>query len=495
MRKLLRSQRGSAAFATVIALVPLIGAVALGAEAGSWYVSRQQGQNAADAAAYAGALRLSCTIAGATCDTSVDYQARQFAAQNAFCNAGDSYPGCATSLPSRVSRTVQIDIGDYSAGSFTTPAAGTGNAVRARVSQQQPAYLTGVLGLTTPVNIPAQAIALVQNPSKVCGLALGPDPNGGGALKIGGNVTNNGTGCPLMSDASVQFASTPSFTGPGWGVYGATGCSPTSTCASTTVAHNYFMPPAMDPLQGLQSASFNNTFTSTNITGNVGLAQSTCPASIPAGTTKCFPISPNTASTAYRSINVSNGEYYYCSPTTQAKYYFSGGITVNGGGTFACNPGSPVTAYFKAGITVNGGTLTLAAGTYFSNGDISLGGTVTGTSVTLVLLGNSKFTINGGTIDLSAPTTNNFSSALNGVLIDDQSTGAVNINGNGAVRLAGAMYFPKADVSFGGTAQPSNTTCSQVIAKTLNMTGSAYLSTDACLPSTIAYTQVVALVQ
>jgi Flp pilus assembly protein TadG len=216
MRNLLRSQRGSAAFATVIALVPLIGAVALGAEAGSWYVTRQQAQNAADAAAYAGALRLSCTIAGATCEaSSVDSRSREFAAQNAFCNAGDS--ACATiALPSRISRAVQVDIGNYSAGSFTTPAADTGNAVRVRVSQQQPAYLAAVLGATNPVNIPAQAIAMVQNPSKVCGLALGPDPNGGGALKIGGNVTNNGTGCPLMSDASVQLASTPSFTGPGY---------------------------------------------------------------------------------------------------------------------------------------------------------------------------------------------------------------------------------------------------------------------------------------
>src|SRR5262249_49749094 len=154
----------------------------------SWYVTRQHAQNAADAAAYSGALRLACTIAGATCDTdSVDYRGKEFAAQNAFCNSNPNdttpYPGrqCAASLPSGTSQAVQIDIGDYSAGTFTTPPAGNGNAVRARVSQQQPAYLAAVLGLTT-VNIPAQAIAEVQQPSKVCGLALGPDPNGGGAL-------------------------------------------------------------------------------------------------------------------------------------------------------------------------------------------------------------------------------------------------------------------------------------------------------------------------
>ena len=56
MHNLLRCRRGSAAFATVVALVPLIGVVALGAEAGSWYVTKQHAQNAADAAAYSGAL-------------------------------------------------------------------------------------------------------------------------------------------------------------------------------------------------------------------------------------------------------------------------------------------------------------------------------------------------------------------------------------------------------------------------------------------------------
>ena len=56
MRNLLRCRRGTAAFATVIALMPLIGAVSLGGEAASWYVTKQHAQNAADAAAYSGAL-------------------------------------------------------------------------------------------------------------------------------------------------------------------------------------------------------------------------------------------------------------------------------------------------------------------------------------------------------------------------------------------------------------------------------------------------------
>jgi len=442
MRNLLHSRRGSAAFATVIALVPLIGVVALGAEAGSWYVTHQHAQNAADAAAYSGALRLACTIAGAGgagCDTSVDYHGKEFAAQNAFWNSGDTtaYPGTigAPSLPSGISHAVQIAIGDYddNAGTFTTPAAGNGNAVRARVSQQQPAYLAAVLGLTT-VNIPAQAIAAIRNPTKLCALALGPDV---GALKLAGSLSNNGTGCGLMSDSTVQLASTPAFTGSGWAVYGSSGCTPSGTCSAVSVPHNYFMPYALDPLQDLKTASFNSTTGSSQACG---------------------------------------------------KKTITNGIT--------CNL-TPLSTAF-GDLTVNsGGTLNLQAGTYFFyNASVNLGGTVTGTGVTLVLLGSSSLSINGGGVKLSAPTgPRTPTSPLNGVLIDDQATGAVNINGNGAVQLGGAMYFPNTGVSFGGTAQPTNTTCSEVIAKTLTMSGGAYLSTQGCAQATIARSQVVTLVQ
>ena len=64
MHNLLRCRRGSAAFATVVALVPLIGVVALGGEAGSWYVTKQHAQNAADAAAYSGGLKLQLEVVG-----------------------------------------------------------------------------------------------------------------------------------------------------------------------------------------------------------------------------------------------------------------------------------------------------------------------------------------------------------------------------------------------------------------------------------------------
>jgi hypothetical protein len=156
-----------------------------------------------------------------------------------------------------------------------------------------------------------------------------------------------------------------------------------------------------------------------------------------------------------------------------------------------------------------GGTLNFNPGTYFFyNAAISFGGQVScptcssaaGTGVTLVLLGDSSLSISSGAVvNLSAPATNTTSSDLNGVLIDDQapnkSKNAVTVNGGGTVELDGAMYFPNVDVSWGGTTSSTNTTCAEVIANTLTITGNAYMSTGNCAPSTVAKTQVVALVQ
>jgi Putative Flp pilus-assembly TadE/G-like len=450
MHNLLRCRRGSAAFATVVALVPLIGAVALGAEAGSWYVTKQHAQNAADSAAMSGALTIAIQNAAnpAISDSQTyDYRGKQFAAQTAFCNAGNtSYPGsqCASTLPTGTSQTVQIDRGTYASPTWTT--APGGSSVRATVSQQQPAYLAAVLGLST-VNIGATAIAEIKNPKELCVLGLGPSSN---ALTIGGSSTITGNGCGLMSDNTVKYNSTPTFSGSGWAVNAVSGCVASSGHCNIGVPYNYNMLPATNPLKVLDTESFNTR------TGNTSpLTAITCPAGVPVGTNKCYSVTPNSGGTgAYKNLSVSTGDY-----------------------------------------------VTFAAGTYFFyNATIKItGGTVTGTGVTLVLLGDSSVQISGGTVDLSAPASNTFSSALDGVLIDDQapnkSNNAVTVNGGGTVKLGGAMYFPNVDVSWGGTTASTNTTCAEVIANTLTINGNAYMSTQNCAPGTIAYTQVVALVQ
>jgi Flp pilus assembly protein TadG len=434
MHNLLRCRRGSAAFVTVAALVPLIGVVALGGEAGSWYITKQRAQNAADAAAYSGALRLACSNV-ASCNVtdpqSVDYRAKQFAARNAFCNAGATYPGsnCATSLPAGTTQTVQID----------QP---TSSRVRAIVSQHQPGYLSRVLGLYPDgIDIRAQAIAEVQNPKDLCFLGLGPSDN---ALTIGGNSTITGNNCALMSNNTIKYNSDATFSGSGLAVNAVTGCVASAGHCDVGVPHNYNMLPVTNPLKdALDTASFNTR------TGN---------------TKPCGNGHANTNDPVCTLSQLSTGAY--------------GDLTVTGG-----------TVNFTAGQTY-----------FFYNAKITINsGTVTGTGVTLVLLGDSSLSISGGTVNLSAPKTNNFSSpALDGVLIDDQapnkSNNAVTVNGGGTVTLDGAMYFPNVGVNYGGTTGTS-TTCSMVIANTLTITGNAYLNTGNCVQTTIAQTQVVALVQ
>src|SRR4249920_2270506 len=115
MYNLLRCRRGTAAFATVIALVPLIGVVALGGEAGSWYVTKQHAQNAADTAAYSGALRLACSRGSVACTDMpaicstipecVAYRGKQFAAKNGFSDGANG--------PDGTTQSIGVDIGNY----------------------------------------------------------------------------------------------------------------------------------------------------------------------------------------------------------------------------------------------------------------------------------------------------------------------------------------------------------------------------------------------
>ena len=206
MRNLLRCRRGSVAFATVIALVPLIGVIALGAEAGSWYVTKQHAQNAADAAAYSGALQTACANSGSSsCDVSQDYvyRGKQFAAQSAFCNTGDAtaYPGssCGTN-PTGISQTVTV-------ASLASWNGTSGTFVQATVSQQQPAYLAQVLGLST-VNIGATAVAVVQTPlAPACVLALT------GSISFQGSPNINAPNCGMASNDTASNAL--NFTGGG----------------------------------------------------------------------------------------------------------------------------------------------------------------------------------------------------------------------------------------------------------------------------------------
>jgi hypothetical protein len=418
MHNLLLCRRGSVAFVTVVALVPLIGVVALGGEAASWYVTKQHAQNAADAAAISGGLRLKCSIdASCTDANSVDYRSRQFAAQNAFCNAGDtSYPGsrCVATLPTGTTQTVQIN-------SLTSWNGVNGNFVQAIVSQQQPVYLGKVLGFPT-VNIRATAITQVDaEPKPPCVLALT------GSISFQGSPTLSSPTCGVASNSTAPNAF--DYTGNG-GInvnapsFSAGGCSQTggNQCDSVT----QHAAPVPNPLSGLDSAMSSLTTSS-----------------------------------------------------------FSSG---------KCNNPQP-TAYGTTTHCYNGGNQTLSgnlSGTYFFNGNVSIGN-VTGTA-TLVLFGNAASlgkTTGSPSIQLTAqtnpqvpPALSSVSNLMKDLLIYDPerwSKKGVDISGDSSSYLNGTVYVPNAPVTYGGNSSVSTPGCFQVIAYAVTFSGNTKLDNSKCI--------------
>ncbi|UQR61104.1 pilus assembly protein TadG-related protein [Bradyrhizobium sp. C-145] len=446
MRNMLRCRRGSAAFATVVALVPLIGMMALGGEAGSWYVTKQRAQGAADAAAYAGALRLACDNApqpGVTCNNTqtVDYRGKQVAAQNSFCNSGDtSYPGatCAVSLPQGVSKSVQI-------ASLTSWNGTAGTFVQATVSQQQPAYLAQVLNLST-VNIVATAVAQVDSLAKPpCVLALKD------AVTFQGSPTVSSATCGISSDSAGSNAigfvgnsgiqvNAPSYTVGGCSQTGGTQCTGVLT----------YQQPIPDPLSGVGAAIAN-------------LKASDFPGG-----------------TAGQCASLQSYESGFC--------YNAGNQTLNGtlNGTY----------YFMSGnIKITSSSTTLTSGIL---------------GATLIIFGSATLTINGGPlIQLTAvknpagpPALSSVSSKMTDLLIYDgeaYSKQGVNITGNSSSYFNGTVYVPNAPVTYGGNSSSSapTTGCYQVIAYAVNFQGDTTLDNSKCKSDSAATptVQTVRLVQ
>ncbi|WFU56957.1 pilus assembly protein TadG-related protein [Bradyrhizobium pachyrhizi] len=157
-------------------------------------------------------------------------------------------------------------------------------------------------------------------------------------------------------------------------------------------------------------------------------------------------------------------------------------ITVNSNGkTNSLSPGC-----YKGNITVNAGaTLSLDPGIYYLDGaNLSVAGnaTITGSGVTLVFTGSGS---NWGTasigsnaiIDLTAPT----SGATKGIVMygdRNMPVGtAFNLTGGATQNFGGAIYLPRANLSFSG-GNGTSTSCTKIIVDTLTLSGTSNLQVN-----------------
>jgi Flp pilus assembly protein TadG len=438
---MLRCRRGSAAFATVVALVPLIGVVALGAEAGSWYVVKQHEQNAADSAAMSGALAI------ANSDTQAN-----FGTLNGF------------------SPNVTVTQGSYSPGSGFSPGGTPLNAVHAVVTECQPQSLSLVLykgscnGTPNNVLIKSEAVASVEALTKVpCVLAAaGPITFQDAAVQI------NAPNCGIASNGTpvgINFKVAPKTFNVG-SVSTAGSCTG-SYCNSVSPPVNTYAPPVKD--------QFSDLVTAIN-----GLTLNPCGSTLQ-------PYAP-TATTPGLCANDNQTFNKVQSITMSGVYFFSGGLSLGGNG----------------GLRTCTGLATDPDPVCTTPAQLNLG-PITATIIVLPVNKPPALKMAGGSVfNITAPNTapstlpgalSSVANLLANMAIFDPET-SPQITGTSTFGGSGVFYLPNANpLNFQGTSNGVVSTCTEVIAASIQFSGTPSFDNSGCPDSIKLKSYIVVLVQ
>ncbi|OKO73709.1 hypothetical protein AC630_27950 [Bradyrhizobium sp. AS23.2] len=299
-------------------------------------------------------------------------------------------------------------------GSYTSDP----QAVEVIVSQPQQRLLSSLFG-TGPVPIAARAVA---KPNSGTGCVLALDPTASSAVSVSGSNQLNLIKCNLYSNSSAS----PSL----------------SVNGNATVSAN-------------QVGVVGDVSGTSSITATNGIKTHIRPVADP---------------------------YANVSPPPEPQPCDPKNYTINSNGkTTSLSPGC-----YSGNITVNAGaTLNLSAGIYYLDGaNLSVAGnaTITGTGVTLVFTGsgNKWGTASIGSnaiVNLTAPA----SGTMAGIAIygdRNMPTGtSFNLTGGGSQNFTGAIYLPKANLSFAG-GNGTSTSCTKIIADTISLTGTSNLQVN-----------------
>lgn len=179
LQRFSRDTNGAVAVMAAILFPVLVGGMALGAEAGYWYLSQRKLQQASDLAAYAGAVQLRSGRA----------EAEMSAAAEAIAVASDFRKGddVLTFVHPPTSGTRQ--------GSF--------NAVEVQLARKQIRFFTLIYN-NDPVDMSVRAVAEVRGGGDACLLSL--DPTAGGAITVSGSSEITFHGCDVATNSNAGNA-------------------------------------------------------------------------------------------------------------------------------------------------------------------------------------------------------------------------------------------------------------------------------------------------
>jgi Flp pilus assembly protein TadG len=419
--RLRSNERGAVSVIMGFLLIPLVGALALGAEVSNWYMTTRGMQNAADSAAIAAA-----TNAG----SNYDVEAKAVASQYGFVDG---------------TNTISIAVTN------TAACPGGGNTCYSvTISGYVPLYLSQVVGFhgdTTLNGTPEKKLSSVAvakqstQPKDVCLLALASSGASQG-IRTNGAPTGNMNGCDSMSNTAAQC----NGSNLGLGISFAVGSN--NGCGASQISN-----PAMtDPYAYLAS----------NI---LPLSSSGCGGSYPQESKHGNSYSVATSNQLSGSLNLSSGNNFKC-----GDQMLTADVTIN------APLGSPAVLVIENGqLDLNGHTLTTSSGSAVT---VVFSGT--NGSYTHAPTDNTNGA--GGALNITAPTSGPWSGVA--IYQDPSLTTGVDVSAAGnspTWDISGLIYMPHATVTLKGAIDKSTNgkSCVVIVADNFQISGTGgVLKTD-----------------
>ena len=404
---LLRSESGSAAVMVAVSLIAILGMMGLAIDVGQLRLAKQRLQLAADASSLAGALEGSLCAGTANCDMLTT------AAQSALSENGLTgstlLKNCAAG--SLTSLTVTVNNGPCALGA-ANPHNGNTNYVEVVISQPQPTYFAGVLGISS-VLIKARAEAGL-GASQNCIYTLGStgtdiQMNGSGVLSVQscGIIDNSSNANALVMKGSGEISA-----------------------ASISIVGNY-------------SKSGSGSISPKPITGVAPSSDQLAFLSPPAFAPASCLADPNLSGSAAKLLG----------PSIMGGTVCYNGLTIGSSGFVTLNPG----------LYIINGSLTLKGS-----------GSVSGTGITFYFPpgGGSYIDSGSSTLNLSAPTSGDY----DGILFYQNASDVqpISISGSSTSSINGIVYAPGANVTLNGSG--TSTFYMSLVVSSINFNGSGTMT-------------------
>lgn len=419
-----QDRSGGAAIVMGVAIPVVIGGLAFGSEVAYWEFERRELQNQSDTAAFAAGTQVRAGKTEADAKTAAVY----VAAESGFTGRADK---------------VTVEFPPVTAPVTATGVNPNGNTsyVYVKLDESIPRRFTKFFSSADSLNIQARAIAQIQSGRPACVLAL--HPSASGAISTGGSTSVTLNGCDIAANSISSTAITATGSG------------------SSVQA---------DCISAVGDVSVNSTY------------QLVCPSPIANGPVTADP---------YKDVPMPTAAD--CDQSNTANQF-----TQNG------NPSRPGTGQTNQILCYSGAswnfnrTIELTSNntyvlfnthaTNIATFGTSGNNTVSGTNVSVILIGKWEVKFNGNTqLSLTARTTGAYKGLA---LIGDRNNEVdIDISGNNAGKIVGAIYSPNknSNVTYTGSSTAySSGQCTQVIGGTVTFWGNSNFNTNCSASGTTA---------